>query len=985
MRLYFFELILFLVVLSLGGGNFVRGAKFWKPLLGLKKLTNKPEPQNLSGTLIVDYCSVLTPQQMKLSNLFIIASKKHSNDGISLLDSCFIVYTLRDGYFSGCEKAIELTINDINLREARFEICRDVLETARSDPDLKDLVFEAAPDEVESVIARVESTLIKGFDELGNESCSMLTEEELSMANALTLILLEEGYKLSRIRACTVLLSLREGSLDDCAKTLRSALGNVIEYSKAEGFCRELGRFAPSKSHIFTKTQGKESVMQEEVINKNTKMKIETNEAVLAALAIDNRIHLDELDVKRILFVDYPSNRMLIDRRQLYDRFLMFYSGNKISSTTKRLFKEGTLTEEEEGEVRKTLLENMEVINLTNQQALQTLYSTYRNLITSFKETQIFVQDVYFQRKSVPESLKRRFYMQIQLIKYMEKHIGALSTHIEMDNTDILSARNLPYGISDIRQYSELGEKNWLHSLINDKPYNEMDHFSLFCPLLNKSAFRLALLVVGIAHGAFGKKKVKLSDACLAISQLKESGSYKDSIKLALGTVFVTNQKILTLEELDTMYFLLISAVDESVNEFLFGAPEEYFSLEKENDITDEKLKLWIGQAKHRLEKVINNPKAIIGNISLLDVDMIMQSITQAEARIQLQIVVAIRKIHDALLALTEIEEEIRVNQNKLDFARIQSEHSDEINMSKVGERLLKERESVLDRVMDLVVEHAEYCVKAIEIFDISDRPVVRKIHRIIAVNTELKRLNTNYVKTLENTPIYKSNKFLLRTSILKHRIEQARKVLTELTIGEFYNIFDTRFYTSIGECFNNLIPDIGLKLSIDPNYPLDTSHGFKAINSKKPPVYNILCDKNQIKRFKIVQGDLIEILKHSDIPLVDFEGKRPIFADILTLEGWGPLKTTIEERDELNIPCSISKQLFRKLVSDLSQRVIGGTSFFNIPLVHLWCADHIRFRKYNQALWRNIVSRLWLVFQNEPFDIVKLKERRWTLLSWFR
>ncbi|KAH8741844.1 hypothetical protein FG386_002084 [Cryptosporidium ryanae] len=905
--------------------------------------------------------------------------------GLSLLDSCFVVYTLRDGYFSGCEKALELTVSDIKLREARFEICRDVLMTARSDLDLKDLVFEAAPEEVESIIAKVENTLRKGFDELGNESCSMLTEEELSMANALTLILMEEGYKLSRLRACTVLLSLREGSLDDCAKALRSALGNAIEYSKAEGFCKELERFAPSRSHIFTKTQDKESAMQDETMNKNAKMKIEANEAVLAALAIDNRIHLDELDVKRILFVDYPNNRMLIDRRQLYDRFLMFYTGNKISSSSKHWFKPGTLTEEEEKEVGKSLSENMEVINLTNQQALQTLYSTYRNLITSFKETQTFVQDVYYQRRSVPESLKRRFYMQIQLIKYMEKHIGALNLHIEMDNTDILSARNLPYGISDIRQYSELGEKNWLYSLINDKPYNEMDHFSLFCPLLNKSAFRLALLVVGIAHGAFRKKKVKLSDVCLAISQMKESGSYRESIKLALATVFVTNQKILTLEELDTMYFLLISAVDESVNEFLFGIPEEYFNFEKESDITDEKLKSWIGQAEHRLEKVINNPKAIVGNISLLDVDMIMQSITQSEARIQLLIAVTITRVHDALLALTEIEEEIRMNQNKLDLARIRSEHSDEINMSKVGEQLLKERESTLDRVIDLVVEHAEHCVKAIEIFDISDRPVVRKMHRIIAVNTELKRLNINYVKTLENTPVYKSNKFLLRTSIMRHRIEQAKKVLTELAIGEFYNIYDTRWYTNMNECFNDSIPELGLKLIIDPNYPLDTSNGFKSINSSKPPVYNILCNKNQIKRFKIVQADLIEILKHSDIPIVDFEGKKPIFADILTLEGWGPLKTTIQERDETNIPCSISKQLFRKLVSDLSQRVVGGTSFFNIPIVHLWCADHIRFRRSNQALWRNLVSRLWLVFQDEPFSIVRLKERRWTLLSWFR
>ncbi|OII73447.1 uncharacterized protein cubi_02659 [Cryptosporidium ubiquitum] len=965
----------------------VKAARFWRPIFGTKYKAEKDLREDLSGTLIVDYCSVLTPNQIKLSNLFIIVSKNFSVNGMSLLDACYVVYVLRDGYFSACALALELTIKeDDKVKDNRLEICKEVLRVAKDDPDIKDLVHEAHPDNLHNILEKVESVIKMGMEDLGGEACSKLSQEEISIANALVIILLEEGYKISRTRACTVLLSLKEGSLEDCAKSLRSALRGHIEYTQAERFCQEMAGFASKKYPNISGKLNNGHIFPIDGVNSNLKNKVEANEAILVALAIDNRCHLDELDVRQILFTNYPSTNVVVDRRQLFDRFLIFYNRNKSGKIAKRWFKDGVLNGVEEEESNTPLGPKMELVNLTNQQALQTLYSTYRSLIGSFKETQKFVQDIQYQRGSIPQSLKRRFYMQIQFVKYMEKHIGALKEYIESDNTDIYSASNLPYGISDLRSFSELARKDWTHSFVEDKPYEEMNRFSLFCSILHKSAFRLALLVVGVSHSILGKTKIKLPDACLAISQVKNDRDHKNSIKLALSLVFVNNQKILNLDELETLYNLLVASVDESINEFLLGIPEEFFNFDDERDITDEKLERWIAKVEHRLTKVIIEPKSILNNISLFDVDMIMQSISPLEAKLQLLIGVSLRRIHEALEDLTDIEHEMRKLTNKIEFARIQTDSSSEITDTQEYNLLSKKREENLQKVIDLGVEHAGYCAKAIDIFDISDRPIVRKVHRIIAINTELRRLTISYSKAQQDKPIFKSNKVLLRTSIINHRRNLAKKMLEELIIGEAYNPSDNRWYTDLNDCFNNFVPDLKLSLKLDPSHIVERSSGFSKINpKKKPPKYNLLCDKNQLRRFKIFQPDLEKIFKLAEIPVIDFEGNRPLMADILTLEGWAPLKTTIHEKEEPNIPCSIAKQLFRKIVSDISQRATGGTSFFNIPLVHLWCADHIRFRRGNQAIWRNLIPRIWSIFIEEPLDISKLRSNKWTISNWFR
>ncbi|WKS78649.1 hypothetical protein CPCDC_6g5330 [Cryptosporidium sp. 43IA8] len=992
----------FLLCLVLGiWQSEIEAARYWRPIFGKKyKVEGRNIRDDLSGTLIMDYCSVLTPHQLKLSNLFIIASKKFSNNGnknydtnylktigMSMLDACYIVYNLRDGYFSGCSVALELTIKENEkIKDNSLEICKEVLKIAKEDPEVKDLVHEAHPNDVSNILEKVESAVKTGMDELGGEACAKLSKEEISIANALVVIMLEEGYKISRTRACTVVLSLKEGSLEDCAKSLRSALRGHIEYDKAEKFCQKIAEYGTKKHPFLSEILNKGQIFPIDGINTNFKKKVEVNEAILVALAIDNRCHLDELDVRQILFTNYPSTNVVVDRRQLFDRFLIYYNRNKSGKIGKRWFKDGVLNGAEEEESNISLGSKMELVNLTNQQALQTLYSTYRSLITSFKETQRFVQDIQFQRGNVPQSLKRRFYMQIQFVKYMEKHIGALKEYIESDNTDIYSASNLPYGISDLKSFSELAKKDWIHSLVEDKPYDEMDHFSLFCPLLHRSAFRLALLVVGISHSVLGKSKVKLPDACLAISQVKNGYDYKSSIKLALASVFVNNQKILDMDELELLYNLIVASVDETINEFLLGIPEEYFNFEDDNEITDEKLERWIARVEHRLTKIIIEPKAILNNMSLFDVDMIMQNISPLEAKLQLLIGVSIRRIHEALEDLTDIEHEMRIIKDKIEFARIQTDSSGEISNTKEYDYLKKKREDQLQKVIDLGVEHAGHCAKAIDVFDISDRPIVRKVHRVIAVNTEFKRLSVSYTKIQQEESIFKSNKILLRTSIINHRRDLARKILEELIIGEPYSPTDSRWYTDLDECFNNSVPDLKLSLKVDPNYPIERSSGFTAINTKKkPPKYHLVCDKNQLRRFKIFQPDLEEIFKIADIPLIDFEGNKPLVADILTLEGWAPLKTTIHEKEEPNIPCSIAKQLFRKLVSDISQRATGGTSYFNIPLLHLWCADHIRFRKGNQAIWRNLIPRIWSIFIEEPLDINNLRSNKWMIRNWFR
>ncbi|KAJ1611109.1 hypothetical protein OJ253_967 [Cryptosporidium canis] len=979
------ELVLCLVLIAWKPKE-VDAARFWKPIFGSKYKVQGEVEENASGTLILDYCSVLTPNQIKLSNLFIIVSKRFSFSGISLLDACYVVYVLRDGYFSGCDTALDLTIKEERIRANRAEICSEVLMTAKDDPDIKDLVREAHPDDVHNVIEKVESVIKMGTDNSGGESCAMLSNEELSIANALVVLLIDEGYRISRARACTVVLSLKEGSLEDCAKSLRSALRGHIEYVKAEQFCRQIAEFATKKTPLLSDVPKKGQIFPLDRVNPNLKQKVEVNEAILVALAIDNRCHLDELDIRQILFTDYPSTSIVVDRRQLFDRFLIFYNRNKLGKMGKRWFKDGVLNGVEEEESNTPLGPKMELVNLTNQQALQTLYSTYRSLIGSFKETQKFVQDIIYQRGNVPESLKRRFYLQIQFVKYMEKHIGALKEYIETDNVDILSASNLPYGVSDLKSFSELAKKDWKHSIVEDKPYDEMSHFSLFCPLLHRSAFRLALLVVGIAQSVLGKTKIKLPDVCLAIAQVKNGHSYKSSIKLALSAVFVNNQKILDLDELEILFNLLVTAVDETVSEFLLGIPEEFFDFEGESEITDEKLERWIAKVEHRLAKVIIEPKSILNNMSLFDVDMIMQNISPLEAKLQLLIGVSVRRIHEALADLTDIEHEMRRISNRIEFARIQTDSSNEIAHTQEYNLLEKKREVQLQKVIDLGVEHSGYCAKAIDVFDISDRPIVRKVHRVIAVSTELRRLRTSYSKAMQGEPIFKSNKVLLRTSIINHRISLAKRVLEELIIGEPYNPSDSRWYTSFDECFNNSIPDLKLPLKLDPSHPIEGSSGFTKITPKnKPPKYNLLCDKNQLRRFKKFQPDLEEILQFADIPIIDFEGKKPLLADILTLEGWAPLKTTIRERDEANIPCSIAKQLFRRVVSDISQRATGGTSFFNIPLVHLWCADHIRFRRGNQAIWRNLIPRIWAVFIDNPLDINGLRSNKWAIDTWFR
>lgn len=902
-----------------------------------------------------------------------------------MLDACYVVYILRDGYFSGCEVALDLTIKEAKIRDHRFEICTQVLEVAKEDPDIRDLVRVAHPDDLQNVLEKVESVIKMGVDDLGGESCAMLSKEEISMANALVVMLLDEGYRISRSRACSVLLSLKEGSLEDCAKSLRSALKGHIDYQKAERLCQEVAEFATRRSPLLSDVLKKGEIFPLDGVNPNLKKKVEVNEAILVALAIDNRCHLDELDVRQIIFADYPSTSVVIDRRQLFDRFLVFYNRNKSRKVGKRWFKDGVLNGAEEEESNTPLAPKMELVNLTNQQALQTLYSTYRSLIGSFGETQKFVQDIMYQRGSVPESLKRRFYLQIQFVKYMEKHIGALKEHIEADNADIYSASNLPYGISDIKSFSELAKKDWKYSMVEDKSYDEMSHFSLFCPLLHRSAFRLALLVVGISHSILGKTKVKLPDACLAISQVKNGSDYKNSIKLALSSVFVDNQKILGLDDLDILFNLLVSSVDESVNEFLLGIPEEFFNIDGESDITDEKLENWIAKVEHRLTKIIIQPKSILNNMSLFDVDMIMQSISPLEAKLQLLIGVSVRRIHQALVDLTDIEHDMRNVKNKLELSRIHAERGVELASIKEYDDLSKKREVQLQKVLDLGVEHSGYCAKAINVFDISDRPIVRKVHRIIAVSTEFRRLSSSYSKAMQES-VFKSNKVLLRTSIIKHRRNLAKKVLEELVMGEQYNPENTRWYTNFQECFNNKIPDLQLTLNIDPSYPIEESSGFIKIDAKKkPPKYSLLCDKNQLRRFKILQPDLKEILEFAEIPIIDFEGNKPLMADILTLQGWAPLKTTVYENDEPNIPCSIAKQLFRRIVSDITQRVTGGTSFFNIPLVHLWCADHIRFRRGNQNIWRNLIPRIWSIFIDDPLDINKLRSNKWMIGTWFR
>ncbi|KAF7456906.1 transmembrane protein [Cryptosporidium felis] len=906
---------------------------------------------------------------------------------MSMLDSCYVVYSLRDGYFSGCEKAMELTIKEnVQVRKNRYEICKEVLEVAKKDADIKDLVREASPEEMNTIIEKVELGIRAGMDELGGEVCIQLTKEEISIANALVVILLEEGYKISRTRACSVLLSLKDGSLEDCAKSLRSSLRNMIDYKVAEKYCQELAEFASKKSPLFSGVPRKSQVFPADEINHNLKLKVEANQAVLVALAIDNRCHLDEIEVRKIIFVDYPANNIVIDRRRLFDKFLTYYHKHRITKLESRWFRDGALSEVEEQESSIFLETKMEPINLTNQQALQTLHSTYRSLVGSFKETQKLVEEVYYQRRGIPESLRRRFYIQIQLIKYMEKHIGALKEHIESDSTDIFSAENLPYGVSDLKRFSELSKNDWVHSLFEDKDYNEMDHFSLFCPLLQRSAFRLSLLIVGISHGILGKTKVKLPDVCLALTQIKHGKDFKSSIKQALASVFVKNQKIFSIAELETLYNLSVSAVDQAINEFLTGIPEEFINFEDDGEITDERLQRWIAQVEHRLTKVIIEPKAVLGNMSLFDVDMIMQNVSPLEAKLQLLISVVLRRIHEALIDLTNIEDEIGRVRRKMEFARIQTDYSGEISNSKEMEILKKQREIQVQKVIDLVVEHAGYSAKAIDVFDISDRPIVRKVHRIIGVSTEFRRLSISYSKAIQGEPIFKTNKMLLRTSIIKHRMNLAKKVLTELALGEHYNVDDTRWYTDLDKCLSNTIPDLNLPLKIDPRYAVEASSGFTKIEPKnKPPKYNLLCGKKQIRRFRILRSDIAEILKSVRVPIVDFEGKRPLLADILTIEGWAPLMTTIYEEEEPNIPCSIAKQLFRKIVSDISQRVTGGTSFFNIPLMHLWCADHIRFRRGNQAFWRNLIPRIWLIFIDEPLDIIKLKSRKWTLNSWFR
>lgn len=906
---------------------------------------------------------------------------------MSLLDACYIVYVLRDGYFSGCALALELTIKeDDKVKNNRLEICNEVLKIAKDDPEIKDLVHEAHPDDLQNILEKVGSAIKLGMEDLGGEACSKLSQDEISVANALVIILLEEGYKISRTRACTVFLSLKEGSLEDCAKSLRSALRGHIEYKQAERFCQEMAGFATKKYPDISDTVNKGQIFPMDNVNSNLKQKVEAKEAILVALAIDNRCHLDELDVKQIIFKNYPSTNVVIDRRQLFDKFIIFYNRNKSGKIGKRWFKDGVLNGVEEEESNTPLGSKMELVNLTNQQALQTLYSTYRSLIGSFKETQRFVQDIQYQRGNIPQSLKRRFYLQIQFVKYMEKHIGALKEYIESDNTDIYSASNLPYGISDLRTFSELAGKDWIHSFVEDKPYDEMNHFSLFCPLLHRSAFRLALLVVGICQSVLGKTKVRLSDACLAISQVKNDRDHKSSIKLALSLVFVNNQKILDMDELETLYNLLVTSVDESINEFLLGIPEEFFSYDDESEITDEKLERWIARVEHRLSKVIVEPKSILNNVSLFDVDMIMQNISPLEAKLQLLIGVSIRRIHEAFEDLTDIEHEMRKLKDRIEFSMIQTDTSSEISNTQEYNLLSKKREEILQKVVDFGVEHAGYCAKAIDILDISDRPIVRKVHRIIAVNTELKRLNNSYLKTQQNEPIFKSNKVLLRTSIINHRRDLAKRILEELIIGEAYNPDDDRWYTDLDECFNNFVPDLKLSLKIDPTHPFERSSGFTKINTKKkPPKYNLLCNKNQLRRFKILQPDLEEIFKLAEFPIIDFEGKRPLMADILTLEGWAPLKTTIHEKEEPSIPCSIAKQLFRRVISDITQRATGGTSFFNIPLVHLWCADHIRFRRGNQAIWRNLIPRIWSIFIEEPLDINKLRSNKWMISNWFR
>ncbi|KAL7066838.1 hypothetical protein ACR3K2_27230 [Cryptosporidium serpentis] len=967
-------------------------SKNTRKLFGTDSNNKLPKGAEETGTFVVDYCTILTPQQAKLARLFIIVSKKLSNTGMSLLDACHITYALRDGYFAACTKAVELTlVQHPKLSHRKEELCSKVHEIAQIDEDIKSLVVIASAEEASEMVKRVEATLMynPNKDSLGGSMCSYLDKDGIKSANGLVLRALENGYDLRKSRACACFLALLKGSLEDCALTLRSALHNLIPYDMAETLCFDMGQFA-GNSVIPSEKLIKRAMLEEEQTGMSsvTRQRAAANEAIVTALAIHNRCYLDANDVRQILFTDFPASENVVDRRALFNRFKNIYIRRKnIAEGRVPVFAPGILTPSEIKESSKVLEEGLEPIDLNNNQALRILFITYRNLIESFKETQQLIQDLFFQRRNVADSLKKRFYYQIQLIKYLETHIGALSQYISENRSDISPESNLPTALSNLKLYASLNiNKEWGDPLFDRQQYENMDHFALFCSLLHRSAFRLALLVVGIAHSVLHRTKVKLPDACLAISQMKEGRTFRFSIQLALTDVFIANQKIMKPEDLDPMYHLLVDAVDESVNNFLLGVPGDLLETGGKNDIDDENLNSWLAQTEHRIKKILDDPKQILGDISLFDVDMIMQSITQKEARIQLLVSVAVSRIHRVMMELTNEEINMRNILERLDTARRSGISSDEVEMNNLLNQAKHKRNILIHRIIDLTAYHASICVRAIDIFDIADRPIVRKVYRLVAVNAENKRLYSQYTKLIQNPPLYKSNKYLLRVSILKHRKDQAMNVLINLSLGPLYDPFDSRWYTDYNSCFSNDIPKLPINLIVDPTKYLERYSGFIPNTPDKcPPKYTMYCNDNQLRRFKQLQDDIAKLLKQLKVPNIQFESKKTFAADILNIEGWSPLGTTISEKESFHIPCTIAKQIFRKIVSDISQKVKGGSSFFTMPLMNFWCANYIRFRLGNQDLWRNLISRVWLIFLDEPLAPVELQKRKWRLLSWFR
>ncbi|XP_665068.1 hypothetical protein [Cryptosporidium hominis TU502] len=85
---------------------------------------------------------------------------------MSMLDACYIVYNLRDGYFSGCSVALELTIKENEkIKDNSLEICKEVLKIAKEDPEIKDLVHEAHPNDISNILEKIEFAVKMGMDE----------------------------------------------------------------------------------------------------------------------------------------------------------------------------------------------------------------------------------------------------------------------------------------------------------------------------------------------------------------------------------------------------------------------------------------------------------------------------------------------------------------------------------------------------------------------------------------------------------------------------------------------------------------------------------------------------------------------------------------------------------------------------------------------------------------------------------------------------